>query len=125
MLTAPLGGDVYDYDQIPGSPQNSSLTQRTAPVPDLFAAVAVDRRYVPVQRRVALPGRSSWRLSVRCVGRTVREAQWVQDRTQDALDGATLTVDGFQSTPLLFESNESPVWDDGRYSCEIVYTYTC
>lgn len=110
---------VFNYDQVPGSPLHADET-----LPDLFALVAVERRLV-YPRRAGLPGRSSWRLSVRYVGRTVLEALWVLDRVQDALDETRLTVMGSTSTPLLFESSASPQWDDGRYSAEAVWTYTC
>lgn len=118
-LAPAVHDQVFNDDEVPGSPQHADET-----LPDLFALVAVERRIV-YPRRAGLPGRSSWRLSVRYVGRTVNEALWVLDRTQDALDEFRLTVSAVTSTPLSFESSSPPRWSDGRYAGEVVYTYTC
>lgn len=128
VLSAALGEhDAYDYDEVPGSPQAPTPALREADVPDLFALVAVERRYVAPRRSTSQVGRSGWRLSVLCVGRTVRESQHVIDRVQDVLDESVLTIDGNATTPLHYEpaSSSSPRADNGRFSAEIVYTYAC
>ena len=125
-ITGYLGGEhkAYDYDEVPGSPQNANEALRHEPLPDLFALVAVERRFTPYRRSTAQAGRSSWRISVRSVGRSIKEAQWVQDRVTDALDESRLSVSGAESTPLQHESSDAPTWSDGRYAATSIWIYT-
>lgn len=117
-LTAELDEwDAYDYDELPGSNGNAGT------LPAIFVLVAVERRYNPLLRS-ARAGATGWRVSVRCVGRTIDEARWAMYHAGLALNEQVLTVDGSPTTRLQFESDEAPAPDDGRYSGRAFYTYT-
>lgn len=123
-IEAMLGGShAYDYDDVPGSPQAASPDLRAEALPDIYAAVSVERRYTPPRRITAQAGRSGWRVAVRAVGRTVDEARWAQKRVAEALDEAQLTIDGHTTTAFQHESWSDAEHDDGRYSGLTVYTY--
>lgn len=123
-IEARLGGShAYDYDDVPGSSQAGSPDLRSADLPDIYAAVSVERRYMPARRITAQAGRSGWRVAVRTVGRTVDEARWAQKRVAEALDEAQLTIDGLTTTAFQHESWTDADYDDGRYSGLTVYTY--
>jgi hypothetical protein len=40
-----------------------------------------------------------------------------------ALNEKALTIGGDVTTPVQFESDQAPEWDDGRYSALALYTY--
>lgn len=124
-ITANLGTwKAYDYDQVPGSKLNPIEAERRLPLPGQYALVTVERRFVPALRATAQAGRSSWRVTVLAVGRTVGEAQWMQSRIDQALDENQLTIGGRLTTPLLFELSQTPEPDEGRFTGRSQYTYT-
>lgn len=116
---------AYDWDEVPGSPQNPDPAERAETLPPIYALVAVTRRYngTEHERLPGLAGRSSWRASIRVVGRTIGEASWALAKIDGALDGARLVVGGRTSTTLQFYSGDSPEWGDERYSALAQYTY--
>lgn len=124
-VTARLGPwQAYDYDDVPGGQTNADAAQRAQPLPDLYALVTVERRSAPMLRARAFAGRSSWRVTVLAVGRSVDEARWVLARVDGALDETRVTVGGFTSSPLAHELSSAPAPDDGRYSASTQYTYS-
>jgi hypothetical protein len=104
--------DAYDYGEVP------------SPLPFIYALVSVDRRFIPARRTTAQAGRSSWRVTVRSVGRTADECRWAATKVAEALDEALLTVGGYGSTRLLHESSSDAEPDDGVFSALSSYTYT-
>ncbi len=115
---------AYDYDGVPGSPLAATEALRNQPLPDLYALVTVERRPVFTLRSTAQAGRSSWRVTVGCVGRTVNESRWVMARTYEALDQARVSVGGQTTSPLQFEVADAPEHNDGRFYGRVAYTYT-
>lgn len=116
-LTAQLGANrVYEYGQVPGQSGNSGT------LPPIFALPQVERRFAEPDRS-GRSGRSGWRVSVRFVGRSANEARWAGLQVAEALDGMNLTIDGYVSTPVTFESQAAVSPDEGRYSGSASYTY--
>jgi hypothetical protein len=109
---------AYDYGKVPGADGNPGT------LPNIYALVSVERRYNPTLRLSAQSGAVGWRVAVRVVGRTVDEARWALSRVADALNEQRLTVGAQTTTPLQFESEQSPEPDDGRFSALTLYTYS-
>lgn len=109
--------DAYDYDEVPGTNGNAGT------VPAIFVLVSVERRYNPNLRSTAKAGMTGWRIAVRAVGPTVDEVRWALLKVATALNEERLTVDGSPTTPIQFESDQAPEFDDGRYSGIALYTY--
>lgn len=123
LLRAALGVEpvtgsqrVYDYGKVPGADGN------TGTLPSIYVLLTVDRRFVG-PRRAGRAGRSGWRITARCVGRTVDEARWALDKVTDAIDETRLTIGGYVSTPVTHESSTEIAPDDGRHSGLTVWTY--
>lgn len=93
-------------------------------LPHIFALVSVERRFVTPERNGGMSGRSGWRVSVRYVGRSPKEAEWAGFLVNQALDGTRLTIDGYESTPVTHESTAAVRSDEGRFSGESFFTYT-
>ncbi len=93
-------------------------------LPARYVILDVERRAIENLWALTPSGVAGWRVSLVSVGKTVREAQWLQTRCSDALDEQVLTVTGADTTPLSFESDTSPAPDDGWYSATSTYTFT-
>lgn len=118
MLTAAVGDNrVYLYGQVPGSDGNPDE------LPEIYVLVSLERRQV-IPRQAGRTNRTSWRLSVRYVGRTTSEAQWAGWKTATALNEQQITVAGITSTPFLHETTNAVAPDAGLYSGLVAYTYT-
>lgn len=117
-LNGSLGADkALDYDEVPGMNGNAGK------LPNIYVAVSVERRAGAPLRATASTGRTGWRVGARCVGRTVDECRWALFKVAEALNEQRLTIDGAQTTPIQFEADQAPEWDDGRYSALALYTY--
>lgn len=108
---------VLGYDDVPGANGNGGTT------PPLYVSLTVERRYSP-GGRAGRAGTRGWRATARAVGYSEAECRLVLLTVANALDGAELTVAGVRSTPARLESEQSPEFDDARYSALAVYTYT-
>lgn len=116
-IAAALGSShVYDHGQVPGTYGS------TAPLPNIFVLVAVERRASPVLRS-ARAGNVGWRLVVTALGRTVSESAWAAEKVALALNEQRLTVGGAETTRIQFESATAPRYDDGRFAANLFYTY--
>lgn len=109
---------AYTYDKVPG------LQANTGTAPGIFVAVSVERRTNPVLRTPGRAGSAGWRVSLRCVGRTVAEAQWAQWRVGVALNENRLLVNSVYTSRFQPEPSDAPAPDDGRYSAVETYIYT-
>lgn len=108
----------YDYDTLPP-------TSVTA-----YTLVTVTDRFGGVQRATSQIGTRGVRVTVRAVGITADNAREMRKRADAALREQRLTVAGFTSTPIAFETSD-PVAQDGDlrttgvwYSGLSLYTYT-
>lgn len=117
-LTVTLGADrALDYDEVPSMNGNPGV------LPNIYVALSVERRAGAPLRFSAATGRTGWRIAARCVGRTVDECRWAMFHVAQALNEKLLTIGGETTTPIQFESDQAPEWDDGRYSALALYTY--
>lgn len=108
----------YDYDEsIPRDETGYSL-------------LTVVDRFGGVQRLTSQIGTRSVRIAVRAVGDTMDNVREIRARVDAALREQRLAVGGFTSTPIAFETAESPAPDgdvlrDGAwFSALSSYTYT-
>lgn len=120
VVSAALGTkwNAFDYGEVPGYDGNPG------PKPDLFALVSVDMVPATGQRMSAQTGMTRWIASVRGVGPTVQEAQWVLFKAMGVLHEARLTIDGRDTTPLQASNGQAPRKDGPAYSGLAVYTYS-
>ncbi len=109
--------DAYARGMVPGLSGNGGVE------PAIYAIVDLERRGGAPPLRNVRTTRRSHRLTVRGVGRTVAEAQWVLAKASTAIEGAVLTVGDALSTPLVFEAAEGVSADEGRYSGAVTFTY--
>lgn len=99
---------AFDYDDVP------------SPLPDIYALVTVTRRFGGDARNHGGKPMVGWRLTVRCIGRTVDEARWAREKveTLDVTRNATL------ATTLVMFEDDTPIEADGdRYSGLTAFTY--
>lgn len=113
----PASTNVYDYSTVPGTNGNSGT------VPASFVIVAVERRYNPNLRLTAQAGSTGWRVSVRCVAATVNNASLLLLATATALNEKRLTIAGASTTPIQFESDQTPEYDSGKYAGLSLWTF--
>lgn len=130
MVSAALGPDpdtdatrIYDYGKVPGADGNPGT------LPRIYVLISVSRRPAPGNKSGSTL-RSGWRVSFRYVGHTVDEALWADHKIASVLDPAVvgapvmITVDGSESSPLIFESDAPVAPDDGLYSGFSGVTYS-
>lgn len=116
-IAAALGSShVYDHGQVPGTYSN------TGSLPNIFVLVAIERRQSPVLRS-ARAGDAGWRIVLTVLGRTVSECNWARLKVFEALGEQRLEVSGFSTTPIQFESDTAPRYDDGRFAADVFLTY--
>lgn len=116
-IAAALGSaHVYDHGQVPGTYSN------TGSLPNIFVLVAIERRQSPVLRS-ARAGDAGWRIVLTVLGRTVSECNWARLKVSEALNEQRLEVSGFSTTPIQFESDTAPRYDDGRFAADVFLTY--
>lgn len=115
---------LYSYSEVPGDKNNPIEAERNKALPNLYAMLTVERKYLQANRRNAQASRTSWRATIRMVGRSVDEALWLDQKVTLALNEQRLVIGGRATTPLQHESSTSPEPDDGRCSGLVIYTYT-
>lgn len=110
---------VYGYGEVPGMNGNPGS------IPEIYVLLQVERTFLPATRQSRLASRTGWRAVVRGVGSTPTEMRWAMNRIHLSLDSQRLTVDGFTSTPVAFESGgeDDDPRTDGRCSAFARYTY--
>ena len=113
----PASTNVYDYSTVPGANGNAGT------LPTSYVVVALERRYNPLLRTTAQAGSTGWRVSARCVSTTVTNAGLLLAAVSDALNERVLTVEAKPTTPIQFESDQTPEYDSGRYSAVSLWTY--
>lgn len=112
----PSTAHVYDYDDVPSTYGNAGT------LPNIFVVLSVERRFGGTGRN-ARAGEIGWRVALRGVGRTVDESRFALLRAAEALHQARLTIGGDKTTPIQFESDRAPEYDDGRWSGSSNWTY--
>lgn len=102
---------AYDYDEVPDA------------LPNIFAALTVAQRVGSPVRMCGGRPLYGWRITTRVVGRTVDEARWAREKIAAEIQDRKLTIDGVESTPVRFETEDQIEPDDGRYSGLTTWTY--
>ena len=123
LLGPVVNGQLYDYGEAPGDPNNPDKDARALPLPEIFVLLGIERRGGIEAKNACRTARSGWRISLRYVGRTVDDARWAASKCAAALDGTRLVIDGVTSTPVTHESTQAIAPDDGRFSGVEFYTY--
>lgn len=118
-IKAQLGpNNVYEYGQVPGADGVAGS------LPNIFAIIALERRFNPTVRASTRAGSAGWRLSVTSVGRTVDECRWAQNKVAVALNEQRISIDGDLTTRLQYESGRAAEVDETRVSADDFYTYS-
>lgn len=112
LIAARMNGHAYDYDDVPKT------------LPNIYALVSVERRFTASARATSQASRSSWRLSVRGVGRTIAECQWADKRITEAVEQHRALIGGKTSTLPRHETSNAPKPDDSRHSSLTHWTYS-
>jgi hypothetical protein len=115
---------AYDFDEVPGDKNNLDDDERAKPLPNLYAVVSVEQVSAANQRMSGQTGTTLWIASIRGVGRTVAEAQWVRWRIAVALHEKRLVIESRDTEPLQLQPGQAPELDEGRYSGLAIYTYS-
>ena len=124
VVSAGLGQwSAYDYDEVPGTPQNADEAQRTERRPAIYVLVTVERRFGGARRVSGASAATGWRITARAVGTTIDEARWAMQRVAAVLEDQHLVIAERATTPVAFESGQSPEPDDGLFSALSVWTY--
>lgn len=113
-----LGDDVYALGMVPGSNGNLGT------LPRLYAEIQIARRYVPNRRLVRLTYTTGWRVTVVFVGDLADNARTVGSWVAQALDNATVTIDGHTSSLFQHETSGSVKPDVGLFSGYHAFTYS-
>lgn len=115
MLDA--GVELYRAGAVPGADGNGgTATQK-------YVTVHLERRYLPAVHGSRLRSRTGWRMVVRAVANTARNAA-------DLLVGCSgiedqrLMHEGRRSTVVEHESSEAVRADDGKFSGSLTWTFT-
>lgn len=114
---AVAGANPYDLDDVARAISDGTL-------PAYYTEVTVSPRYLgrPDRAGVSSDFRGV-RVTTRAVAQTVSNAREMRRRADGALNEKTLTVAGFVSSPVEFETGESIGEDDGWYSGLTAWTY--
>lgn len=108
--------------ELPDRIRAYSLEDVPASLPPAYVEVSVARRFVGDGHRTdGSLSRRSFRILTRRVAEDADDAHQLAQRITDALDFATLTVDG-QETVVDFETGDLPAPDDGWYSAADYWT---
>ncbi len=108
-LDTPLGQwAAYDYSEVP------------APLPSIYVALTVNRRFGGEPRNTGRRPRTGWRLTTREVGRTEDEARWARNKVASLNETINATLG---SSLLTFETQTDIEKDGDRYSGLTIWTY--
>lgn len=95
---------AYDVDDVP------------SPRPRDYVEISLHRRAGGEFRACGWVGTTSWRVTARYVARSVSNARDLRKRITAGWEDIAITVDGIESTRLIFETAVPIGEDDGYYS---------
>lgn len=127
LLNAELTPNAaYAPDKVPGAEQNADDDLRAQDLPDIYAELDVQPRYVPPRGMVPRSSRGGWRISTLCVGSTYNECLWVIAHVAEALRNVTWAVQSDVVGPAIAEPGQKPVWNENakRWSARTSFTYS-
>lgn len=115
--------EVYGWVEAPGDENNPDEQLRKA-TPDVqYAMLLIERLDYDADPRARTTTVTSWLVSVTYVGSTHAGAQWMQWRTDLALNNVWLTV-AERRGRVGFYSSDGPQAESGRYRGVSRFTYT-
>ena len=114
---------MYDFGQVPGL-KNSAGGLNPGSTPRIYGLIQVERIGITPAAMDRRSRHSSWRASLRAVGKDTAANGRIALRHLLALEDALLDVGGVVSTPLHIESSEDVEPDNGWYSALVRITYT-
>lgn len=106
------GVQVLDYDEAADE----------ATLPAIYVVISLTRRVGGDYRLSGGNLALGWRAVTTCVGLTVDEARWAQERV-GRIEDRRLSLTGYASTLVRLESDTAPEQDDGRYSAATSWTF--
>lgn len=117
---------IYPTDEVPGSNDNPPPSSDAPPeeTPPVFADLTISRVYQPAQRYGGASTKVTWRVLIRVVGRTVREAQWAKNQVSLVMDSAMPDIAGVTCTPLSHEADTAISFTDGFQEGASSWTFT-
>lgn len=113
----PTGVTLYRSGAVPGADGNAGT------VPQKFVTLHLERRFLPASHGARLRSRSGWRMVVRAVADTTRNAEALLVDCS-GIEDARLVVDTDTSTPVAHETSQAAKYDDGKFSGTTAYTFT-
>lgn len=123
-LTAALAPlPVYEYGRVPGMKRDDGHGSNPGQTPASYGLLQVERVYLESATAARLSRRTSWRASLRAVGKSPADCKAALSAL-GAVENARLTIDARTSTPVAHESSEAPAPDDGWHSALVRFTYS-
>ena len=113
----PAGVTLYRAGAVPGADGN------TGTLPQKFVTLHLERRFLPASHGARLRSRSGWRMVVRAVADTTRNAEALLVDCS-GIEDTRLVVDADTSTPVAHETSQAANADDGKFSGTTAYTFT-
>lgn len=113
----PVGITVFRSGAVPGADGNGGTT------PQKFVTLHLERRFLPASHGSRLRSRSGWRMVVRAVADTPRNASALLVDCS-GIEDQRLVVDSDTSTPVAHETSEAVKADDGKFSGTTAFTFT-
>ena len=117
VLLVPAGVTVYRRGAVPGTDGNSGT------LPQKFVALHLERRYIPAAHGSRHRSRSGWRMVVRAVADSSRNAEALLVDCS-GIEDVEFVVGADTSTPVAQETSEAVKPDDGKFSAATTYTFT-
>ena len=122
-LQAATGLTLYEYGKVPGEKDPAGLAN-PGTAPPTYGLIQVERigRASPTMNRRTR--KTSWRASLRAVGKTHPNNCRVAMNQLLTLENQRLVIDGHTSTPVFLENAEDSRPDGNAFSALIRFTYT-
>jgi hypothetical protein len=127
LLNAALSPNAaYAPDKVPGSEQNADAEERLLDLPDIYAELDVQPRFVPARGMTPRSSRGGWRVATLYVGATYNECLWAIAHGDAALRNTQITVADELVGPLIFESAQQPRWSKEalRWFARVSWSYS-
>ncbi|WP_181312466.1 hypothetical protein [Nocardioides campestrisoli] len=117
LTTALSPRKLYEFGSVPGVGGNKGDQ------PAIYGLLDVQRRPYTPQAISGHADVTGWAVTVVGVGRIRDEAAWVLNRASRALEELVVTVDGHDSTPLMFDAFDAIRPEGDRHAGRVAYTY--
>lgn len=123
VLEAATGLTMFEYGKVPGEKDPAGVTN-PGTAPTRYGLVQVERIGRPAATMNARTRKTSWRASLRAVGKYTPDNCRSAMALLLALENQRLVIDGHISTPVYVEDTEDARPDGNAFSALIRFTYT-